>query len=195
MNLPLRAVSLVVACAAVVFGGCSMQSQNVRLDPPIQVSASDVGHGKVVWLQVRDARPRKTLGIVGDLEGRYAYVSVEDDFRTPVYQRVSEALRKMGFTVQPTPGAEERSLTVEVRDIKYQSAKKGIGYETEVSVAVAAMALNRDQHYDRVYSAGETKSTALMPSAEETDRAVNDAVATAVQELLADGQLVAFLVK
>jgi uncharacterized lipoprotein YajG len=195
MNARTLITPLTLALAFGLVQGCAPKAQNIKLDPPIQVAPASVGQGKVVWVQVADARPRKTLGIVGDLDGRYAHVSVEDDFSTRVYQRVSSALRDLGFVAQPTPGPEERSLRVEVRDIQYQSTKKTLTFDTELSVAVAALARNGNDQYDRIYNAGERSTSPIMPGPEDNARAVNRAVGVTLEEMLSDGRLLGMLGK
>jgi uncharacterized lipoprotein YajG len=181
--------------AAVLALGCTVKPQNVRLEPQIKAAPSTVGQGKKVWLEVKDVRPKKTLGVVGDLNGRYAHVSVEDDFSTQMYQSVSGALRQMGFEVSPTPVADARSLVVEVRDIEYQALKQGLTYDTDTKVAIGALAKSAESTYERLYTAGARKSSPIHPSASDNDRIVNDTVSGALQEMLNDDRLTAALVQ
>lgn len=194
MKLALRIQLTLLALAALVMHGCAVKPQNVRLDPPVQVSQSQAGQGKVVQVVVQDARPRKTLGMVGDLEGKFAPVSIDDDFSTTVYQRISAALRAQGFTVQPTPG-DERVLLVEVREIEYQSLKEGLTYKTEGKAAIAALARNGDSRYERIYRAGETRTSPTVPSAEQNSKAVNSLVAMPIEDMLNDDKLTAVLIR
>ena len=192
----LRSLSPLLCLSAVLALGCAAQPQNIRLEPQVQSSASsNVGQGKKVWLQVRDARPRKTLGVVGDLSGSYAHVSVEDDFSAQMYQSVSAALRRMGFDVHPTPVADARSLAVEVRDLEYQSLKEGLTYDTETKVAIGALATSGESRYERLYTAGASKSAPLKPSATDNERTVNETFSIALQEMLNDDRLTAILVQ
>jgi uncharacterized lipoprotein YajG len=184
-----------LAVAAVTVSGCAVQPQNIALDPPLQVAQSQAGQGKVVQLIVRDARPRKTLGMVGDLEGKYAPVSIDDDFSSTVYQRVSAALQRQGFKVQPTPSNDERKLDVEVREIEYQSLKDGLTYKTEGKAAIAALARSGDSRYERIYRAGETRSSPTVPGAEANVKAVNSVVAMTLEDMLNDDKMTAVLVR
>jgi uncharacterized lipoprotein YajG len=188
-------LSSLLCLAAVLALGCAAQPQNIRLEPQLRAEPSSVGQGKKVWLQVKDTRPRKTLGVVGDLDGRYAHVSVEDDFSTQMYQSVSAALRQKGFEVYPTPVPDPRTLVVDVRDIEYQSLKQGVSYDTETKIAIGVVATNGDARYERLYTAGESKSGPLKPSAEDNERAVNGTVSIALQEMLNDDRLTAVLVQ
>lgn len=193
MNFPLRFVPLVLGMCVLLLQGCGLRPQNIKLDPPVEVARSTIGQGKVVWVQIRDARLRKTLGNVGNPDGKFVQVSVEHDFSKTVYQRVSAALRELGFSAQPTPGPDERSLIVEVRELKYQSLKQTLTFATEVSVSVAAMARNGVDHYDRVYNAGEQKTGPLLPSEKERAETVNRVVGVALEDMLKDPRLTGLL--
>jgi uncharacterized lipoprotein YajG len=175
--------------------GCAVKPQNIALDPPVEVAQSQAGQGKVVQLTVRDVRPRKTLGMVGDMEGKYAPVSIENDFSTTVYQRISAALQRQGFKVQPTPNDDDRKLEVEVREIEYQSLKQGLTYQTEGKAAVATLARNGDSRYERIYRAGETRSSGTVPSPDENLRAVNRLVGMTLEDMLNDDRLTSVLVR
>lgn len=195
MTLALRIFMPMLAAAAVLPGCTSTAPQNIRLDPPVKVEASQVGQGTAVQVVVTDLRTRKTLGIVGDLEGRYATVSVEDDFSILVYQRVAAALRDKGFVALPTPSDDARLLEVEVRDLEYKSAKDGVTYKTEVKALVAGRANNAGATYERVYEAGESRTGPLPPSAADNAAAVNAVVAVAIQDMLNDDRLIAMLAR
>ena len=195
MNLAPRIFLPLLASAVLVMQGCAVKPQNIPLDPPVQVPQSQAGQGKVVQLVVRDARPRKTLGMVGDMEGKYAPVSIENDFSTTVYQRISAALQKQGFKVQPTPSGDDRKLEVEVREVEYQSLKEGLTYKTEGKAATAAVARNGDLRYERIYRAGETRTSPTVPGAEENARAVNSVVAMTLEDMLNDDRMTSVLVR
>ena len=193
MNVPLRVVPLVLGLFVLLLQGCALPPKNIKLDPPVEVAPSSVGQGKIVWVQVRDVRVRKTLGNVGDPDGKFTQVSVDDDFSTSVYQRVSAAMRKIGFAPQPTPGPDGRQLVIEVTELKYQSLKQTLTFATEASVSLTAKATSGNQHYDRVYNAGEQKTGALMPDERERAETVNKIVGMALEDMLNDSRLVAVL--
>ncbi len=195
MNIPLRFSALTLALVALLLNGCATRPQNILLDPPVKVAPSSVGNGKIVWVRVKDTRLTKTLGVVGDLQGRYSHVSIDDDFSNTVYQRVSAALRDLGFKAQPTPGPDERELVIEVRDMKYQSVKQGLAFETETSVEIAALARTGRDRYERLYRAGERQTNALLPDEKARAETVNRTVAATLEDMLADSRLIALLVK
>jgi uncharacterized lipoprotein YajG len=190
---PRSIAALAFALLAAALAGCAAKPQNIRIDAPVAVSPTDLGRGKVVWLRVSDARPQKTLGVIGDLEGQYAHVSVEDDPSGVLYQNIAEGLRKLGFEVLPTPGPDERSLSVEVRELKYEAIKKSLTFDTRAKAAIAAQAQRGSDRYDRLYEAGQNGTGPVLPGPTETARTVNETVSMALAEMLSDRQLVTLL--
>ena len=63
-----------------------------------------------------------------------------------------------------------------MRELKYQSLKQTLTFATEVSVSLVAMATNGNEHYDRVYNAGEQKTGPLLPDEKERAETVNKVV-------------------
>lgn len=184
---------LMCAVVAATLVGCAATPRNIRIDAPVAVSPADLGQNKVVWLQVADARTQKTLGVIGDLQGQYAHVSVEDDPSGVLYQNISDGLRKLGFVVQPTPGPEERTLRVEVRTIEYEALKKAVTFDMRAKVVIAAVAEQGTTRYERLYEAGQNSTGPILPGPKENARVVNQTVAMVLGDMLADRQLVSLL--
>jgi uncharacterized lipoprotein YajG len=185
--------ALAFALLAAALVACAAKPQNIRIDAPVAVSPADLGRGKTVWLRVSDARTQKTLGVIGDLEGQYAHVSVENDPSGMLYQNVAAGLRKLGFEVQPTPGPDDRTLSIEVRDLKYEALKKTLAFDTRAKVAIAAQAQRGSDRYDRLYEAGQNGTSPVLPSPKDNARTVNETVSMALAEMLSDPQLVTLL--
>ena len=55
------------------------------------------------------------------------------------------------------------------------------------------MATNGNDHYDRVYNAGEQKTGALLPDEKERAETVNKVVGMALDDMLNDSRLVGLL--
>jgi uncharacterized lipoprotein YajG len=80
-----------------------------------------------------------------------------------------------------------------VRELKYQSLKQTLTFATEVSVSLTAMATNGNEHYDRVYNAGEQKTGPLLPDEKERAETVNKVVGMALEDMLNDSRLAGLL--
>ena len=178
----------------VALQGCSLKPQNLRLDPSqIRIQESQVGSGTTVGLQVTDARPTKKLGEVGDPNNKMVDVSVEEDPSPIIHERVKEALSSMGFTVVPFTENADPSLQIEIRKLELQSVKTPFTFETELRAEVAAHAAKDTATYDRQFNVRTRKDGAAPPFEKDSAALVNTAISQALEDLLADEQLLGTL--
>lgn len=173
---------------------CSLKPQNLRIDPQqIRIQESQIGSGTTVGLQVTDARPTKKLGEVGDPDNKMVDVSVEEDPSPKIYERVKEALTRMGFTVVPFSEGADPSLKVEVGKLELQSVKTPFTFETELRAELAAHAAKANGYYDRQFNVRTRKDGAAPPYEKDSTALVNTAISQALEDLLADEQLLGTL--
>ena len=175
--------------------GCTLKPQNLRIDPPVKVNESAVGNGRIIGLGVSDARTEKKLGEVGDPNTKMVDVSVEEDPSAAVYRRLEEALGKLGFSVVPHGDAMERTLQVEMRSLELKSVKTPFTFETELRAALAAHAANGPEYYDRQFNVRTRKDGAAPPFEKDSTMLVNTAISQALEDMLADDQLLELLAK
>jgi len=187
--------------ALAVFGmmaaihGCALNPQNLRIDPPVKVTESAVGNGRIIGLEVSDTRTDKKLGEIGDPNTRMVDVSVEEDPSAAVYERLQEALTKLGFSVVPYSDAMERTLQVEIRNLELKSVKTAFTFETELRAEVGARVGNGPEYYDRQFNVRTRKDGAAPPFEKDSTLLVNTAVSQALEDMLADEQLLELLAK
>lgn len=186
--------SLILLNAGVALQGCSMAPQTVRLAPQVQVSQSDVGRGRVIGLDVSDARPDKKAGIIGDEKIKFVTVSAEDE-SSAMYREAADALTKLGFEVRPASGATERVLRIELAQLEYQSLKRPFTFDTEAKVTLAAKAESGTHRYERTFEVQEESTSGSPPSRGEISSTINSQVSKALDDVLADRQLIALLAK
>jgi uncharacterized lipoprotein YajG len=187
--------SILLTIIGVAVQGCSMAPQTVRLAPQVQVSQSDVGQGKVIGLDVSDARSDKRAGIVGDEKIKFVTIAAEDKSPSAVYREAADALTKLGFKVQPASGASERVLRIELAKLEYQSLKRPFTFDTEAKVTLAAIAENGASRYERKFETEEASTSGSPPSQSEIASTINSQVSQALGDVLADRQLIALLAK
>lgn len=169
---------------------CSLKPQYLRLDPqPVKVQETQIGNGITVGLQVADVRPAKKLGEVGDPDNKMVDVTLEEDPSARIYARVKDALTKMGFNVVPGSENADPALNLELRKLELQSVKTPFTFETELRAEVAAHANNGNSYYDRQFNVRTRKDGAAPPYEKDSNELVNTAVSQALEDLLADEQL------
>jgi len=184
----------VLLMALLVLQGCSLKPQNLRLDPQqIKVQDSQVGSSTTVGLKVEDVRPTKKLGEVGDPDRKMVDVSVEEDPSPKIYDRVKEALTRMGFTVVPYSDGMDPSLKLEIRKLELKSEKTPFTFETELRAEVAAHVGKTNGYYDRQFNVRTRRDGAAPPFEKDSTALVNTAISQALEDLLADEQLLGTL--
>jgi uncharacterized lipoprotein YajG len=175
--------------------GCSLKPQYLRIDPEVKVKEAQIGNGKAVGLRVSDSRLDKKLGEVGDPDRKMVEVRLEEDPSPAIYERVKQALIRLGFSVQPYSETMDRTLDITIRNLELQSEKKPLTFDTELRAEVAAHVVNSKEYYDRQFNVRTRKDGAAPPFEKDSTRLVNTAVSQALEDLLADEDLLAMLAR
>ena len=175
--------------------GCSLKPQYLRIDPEIKVKEAQIGNSRAVGLRVSDSRSDKKLGEVGDPDRKMVDVRVEEDPSPAIYERVKQALIRLGFSVQPYSETMDRTLDIKIHNLELQSVKKPLTFDTELRAEVAAHAVNSTEYYDRQFNVRTRKDGAAPPYEKDSTLLVNTAVSQALEDLLADEELLAMLAR
>jgi uncharacterized lipoprotein YajG len=179
----------------VAIQGCIVKPETVHFAPQLQARQADIGQGKVLGLEVADVRPDKKAGIVGDPKMKFITVTAEDDSPSTIYKEAADALTKLGFKVEPASDATERTLRLEIRELQYESIKQLFTFDSKAMVLVGAIARDGTDRYERTYQTEQTSTTGAPPGQKEIGKTVNSLLSTALDDVLADKQLLAILAK
>jgi len=188
-----------LAAAAIVLSvgvqGCSLTNQYLRIDPEVKVKEEQIGGNKTIGLRISDSRADKKLGEVGDPDRKMVEVRVEEDPSPAIYERVKQALTKQGFSVEPYSETMDRTLDISIRKLELQSVKQPLTFNTELRAEVAAHAANGTAYYDRQFNVRTRREGAAPPYEKDSAALVNTAMSQALEDLLADEQLLITLAK
>lgn len=184
-----------VVALSLIAQGCTLKQQNLHIDPEVKVKADRIGDDKLVGLRVADERTVKKLGEVGDPDRKMVDVVVDEDPTPAIYERVKQALVQRGFSVQPYNDMMDRTLDINIRKLELQSVKKPLTFETELRAEVAAHAVNSSSYYDRQFNVRTHKDGAAPPYQKDSTALVNTALSQALEDLLADEELIAMLAR
>jgi len=188
-------LALFVLSLGVAVQGCMLKSETVHFAPQLQVRQTDIGQGKALGLEVADVRADKKVGIVGDPKMKFITVTAEDDSPSTVYKQAADALTKLGFKVEPASNETERALRIEIRELQYESIKQPFTFDSKAMVLVGAIARNGTDRYERTYQTEQTSTTGAPPGQSEIGKTINGLLSTALDDVLADRQLMAVLAK
>ena len=186
-------LALLALCIAVP--GCKLHSESVRFSPELKPRQADIGQGKPLGLSIADTRPDKQVGIVGDPKIEAITVTAEEGSPSLVYQQTAEALTKLGFKVEPASDATERSLRIEIRELQYESLKRPFKYDAKAKVLVGAIARSGAGRYERTYETEETGEYGTPPNQSTISKSINGLLSAAIDDVLADKQLLDVLTK
>jgi len=188
---------LTAAAIALSMGtqGCTLKTQYLRIDPDVKVKEAQIGGNKTIGVRIADDRADKKLGEVGDPDRKMVDVMVEEDPAPAIYERVRQALTKLGFSVQPYSETMDRTLDIKIRTLELQSVKHPLTFDTELRAEVAAHAANDNAYYDRQFNVRTRKAGAAPPYEKDSTMLVNTALSQALEDLLADEQLLALLAR
>lgn len=179
-------VALVLASALV--SGCTFTHQAVKIQPQVDVAASELGAGRVVRVNVVDQRPKTTIGTRG-ARGVGADMTIDGDLRDIFRTAIEAGLARQGFTLTQDPSAE-RELRVEVRNLDYDVIVGFWAGTLKVDCSLNAVCRDGDlRPYEEMHRGQFTESVQVVQGAEANNKYVSDAVSSAVNSLLADQQL------
>jgi len=190
-------ILLATAVAVLLMGtqGCSLKTQNLRIDPTVKVKESQIGDGRNIGVRVTDDRADKKLGEVGDPDRKMVDVRVEEDPSPAIYNQVKQALNKMGFSVQPFSNAMVSTLEIKIVNLELQSVKQPLTFDTELRAEVAAHVANGSEYYDRQFSVRTRKEGVAPPFERDSTQLVNTALSQALEDMLSDQDLLAMLAR
>jgi len=95
--------------------------------------------------------------------------------------------------VEPYGEAMERTLDIKIHKLELQSVKQPLTFNTELRAEVAAHAANFTAYYDRQFNVRTRKEGAAPPYEKDSTILVNTALSQALEDLLADDQLISTL--
>lgn len=187
--------SLVFIFFASLLAGCAtFAPQLVTVNPEVSVTASAASLGKVVALQVIDARPDKVLGYRTTRSDKDSAILTNQDVAKVVQQTIYSALKKNGFDVI-TQGDSPRSLKVEIRKLEYYVPTGTWVDGIQVRTTLGAVVKNGDTTFENIYEITNKDRMIIAPDQEKNEALINKALSDILQRLLQDQQFIALLAK
>ncbi len=189
-------IASVLAVTLVAFAqGCALKPQNVELKPDVGYAGEASPSEILVGFSVADGRAAKKLGEVGDAHQRKVDVTVDKDFVPALSDRLAAGIEKRGFMVASDNPSVNRTLTVKVNNLTFNSSKTPLAFRTELEAEVVAVASTDSGLYERVYVVRTYQDTAGPPYEKQTTRLVNKAMSQALTAVMNDDKLFEMLTR
>jgi hypothetical protein len=185
--------ALIGVSACCTFPSITDLSQEVIVSPQIDVSASDIGGGRVIQLTVVDERPRMILGARGAY-GTGANLTVQGELAEIIRTALLKGLDANSFGTLAEADAEGRELRVEIKGLDYTVTTGWWSSRLTVSAALKAYCVRGFQRrYEQIYRGNVSKDIYAVPLAAANNAYVSQVVSEAVNALLRDQELLACL--
>lgn len=169
--------------------GCAPLSPTVTLHPVVERDIPFFSGHPPVYLNVRDARPKKAFGA---LPSGAAVVSTEP-LENVVRLRVVEGLRKAGFLIATLGGEDIPDLAIDVTRLNYAIERGATWSEIKVDGELKAIAKNGATTRTKTYKVESGKKWGLNPPSHGHERYLNAALSDLLDSLLTDDALLGFL--
>ena len=190
-----RSLTVIFIAFMLSLSGCAFQAQSVAIRPVVDVSASQVGSNKPVYVNVLDERPKKTLGTVG-ARNVGADISINGDITASVKEAVATGLSKLSFKSINGRIAENAELRVEIRNLDYNVIVGFWAGTLRVDAGLKAICIRDGMRpYEKLHTGEFVESVQVVQAQEANTQYINKAVSAAVNSMLGDTDLMSCLSK
>lgn len=189
-TIRLSVIALFIALAV----GCAARAQSVTLNPQVEVESSELGQGMRVALGVVDARSLTALGQYDPRSGEGSDIGTDQDVPALVREQVAGGLRAKGFKVGEWSESAEPRLKVRIELLEQAFEGGALSNKIIDRATLEALAHSKGATYRGEYRIKITHERLLNPSASQSAEWLSEALGDAVEKLLADSDLLEFII-
>ncbi|AWM80952.1 hypothetical protein DKL61_11685 [Gammaproteobacteria bacterium ESL0073] len=167
--------------------GCALSPQELKPNPIVGNSLSNVGHGQAVSVNVVDQRPSAIIGTRGGLYSSTSSITVQSNDIVPKLQKqAEEALSKMGY--RPQSGSST-TLTIVIDSIVYTPSDSNFANDASVKAVLKAQLKTPSKTYNGKYSSTTSQGFTTAPSLEQNNAFVSDVLGNVLTNVFKDSNL------
>jgi uncharacterized lipoprotein len=177
-----------------VFGACAFTPQTAVINPDVELTETDEGHGATVAVKVVDERPSDALGHRG-AAFKGAKITTDQNIEGLIREEIMRGLIKKGFKPISCDVNSKPNLKVEIRLLEYSTS---MGFWTggvHTKAALKAIADANGQTYENIYRVENEKRVVFVPTASTNEEYLNKLVSDILTKLFQDEKLIATLAK
>ena len=166
---------------------CALSPQKVMIAPPIAVDKNLAVSGNVpITLEVVDARGDQLVGKRGGVYST-ADITTGTDVAAALHQSVAKALRELGYQVGANTSLSP--LKIELTKLNYTPSGENVVRAVEVAAEIRATYRTANKTFTNEYGVTRKKEIVKAPNEKENNELINNALASVLEQLLADKQL------
>lgn len=190
----MKIISTVLIMFVLVIGGCALSPQVIVIDPDLYVEKTSTATKPVILrLDVVDGRSSEFIGKRGGIYEETSDISTDPNMNASISRKLATTLNSMGYMVARQGEASDAALTVRITSIDYKINKEKVLYKVETKVDIQAVCRKGTREFTGGYSAIRKKEYVKVPTMGQNETIVNEAVSVALQTMLKDADLFAFI--
>lgn len=194
MNIRNMIGFLLVTSIISLLSACAFIPEQVHLQPQVSpVMPENVGGGKLIAVEVVDARGDTTLGGRPSAYGPIAGITLADNIQTVVQNSIDQGLRAYGFKPVSSNSGATRKLTLHIIALQYKQRLGLLNSTLAVNSAMEVTANNGNKVYDRVYHGKQDSYAFVTPTSSQDTQNINAVFSNTLNQVLQDRQLMNFL--
>lgn len=186
----LRALALLTLTAAL--SACGLSPQVIEIHPSAQVEATNTGHNAPVAVFAVDSRSQTAFGTRGGVYKDTALVQPANDVKSAIEDAVKKGLQTQGFNAF-NPGDDATSLEVRLEQLDYIPEAGAVVNEVNLHLVLSAQAKRGDVTHSGTYKSDTVHQFPVTPSAARNQAIINGILSSAIERLLRDPKMLAFL--
>ena len=182
-------------------GACANTQHKISVEPELYVKQADFGGGKRISLKVVDKRSQFAVfsrkaapKFILDSSLQTVTIVSRSSISAPIYEKVRDALRQLGF--RPTTGGKApRRLLLEVVQwrMNYQHQITAAKVHAKIKTAIRVTARNGGKQFKKIYKSAMEKSGRMIVGKFKNEVFVNNGLSLALQKIFEDKRLLIFL--
>ena len=190
----MHTINFVLITFALGISGCALSPQVIEVNPEIRLSDTPAVTNPVkLKLDVIDARSSPVIGQRGGVYKDTSDISTSENMTGNLQRQISAALKRLGYEVTGKGEASDANLTVTISNMKYAASSEKLLNKIEIKVAIHAVISKNGKEFTGDYSATRKKDYVKLPGIDENEKIINEALATVLQSMLQDKDLISFL--
>lgn len=184
--------TLIITAAALLLGGCALSPQQVQIQPDPQVQSNNLGHNQPVKVIAVDSRGEEAFGSRGGVYASTSTISPSNDVRQAIVDSVRKGLQQLGFNAY-NPGDDATALEVRLEKLQYIPEKSSVVNEVTLNLVMTAEAKRHGVTHTGSYKTSVDHKSPFTPTQAQNQKMINDILSQAIQRMLEDPKMIAFL--
>ncbi len=176
----------------VILSGCA-NSHRILINPSIPIHNSNIGNGLTVAVKVVDSRSSNVISKwQGGFKVRKFTVISQGDLKDIFTTRVRQALSMLGFAPKNFTLKSERTLELEILNIKSRYQENPPKINIQVKADIKAICNNQKKRVSKNFSSRKNRS-GISPASFPNENLLNDNLSEIMGKIFSDPAIISCL--